>query len=110
MKTYAYHVTPSSNIKSIMKTGLEPRMPEEGGDMAVSLFKTLKDANIQTNLWLGKKCNQVELSLLKIEITGLNLTETFPFELITTCLEPIHPDRIVKVLILKPQKFKIKIR
>ena len=83
-------------------------MPEKEGDMAVSLFKTLNDARIQTNLWLGKKFNHVELSILKIEITGLNLTKTFPFELITTNLAPIKPDRIVDISVLKLNKLKIK--
>ena len=73
-------------------------MPEPDGDLAVSLFKTQASAIEETNKWLRAKWQNVPLSLLNVDISGLVLTATFPFELITTTTAPIPPHRIVSVV------------
>lgn len=93
----AYHVTPTKNIKNILKHGLIPNKPEESGDLAVSLFKTLEDAKRETKSWLFHKFNQQPLSLIEVEITGLVLTETFSFELITCNANPIPPSQFKNI-------------
>lgn len=92
----AFHVTPKENIDSILKKGILAFSPEEDGDLAISLFKTKDDAIIQTEKWLKKKFNK-KLILLTINIENIVLTETFPFELITTEIFVIPPERIIKI-------------
>lgn len=98
MKTFAWHVTPTRNIESIIKYGLIAKMPEEDGDLAISLFKTKDEALRETALWLDKKWNNIPLSILTVDISGRNVTETFDYELITTDSEPLNPERIVEIL------------
>lgn len=97
MNKYAWHVTPSKNIPSIIKNGLLPHSPEENGDMAISLFISEDVAILETSKWLHKKWNNSPLSILKIDITGLSLTQTFDFELITTDINPISSSRIISI-------------
>ena len=92
---FAWHVTPTVNVDSILKFGLKPNSPEPDGDLAISLFKTKEDALIQTNLWLRKKWNNQSLTLLHIDVSGIPLTETFPYELITTSADNIDSSRIL---------------
>jgi hypothetical protein len=92
---FAWHITPTVNVNSILKFGLKPNSPEPDGDLAISLFKTKEDALIQTNLWLRKKWNGQALTLLHIDVTGIPLTETFPYELITTSADKIDSIRIL---------------
>lgn len=101
MKNTAWHVTPQRNLDSILSLGLLAHKPEEDGDLAVSLFKTRKDALEQTSKWLDRKWKGVPLCLLEVDINGLCLTETFPFELITTFqCKPITPEHIVGITLL----------
>lgn len=98
MTTFAWHVTPTRNIESIIKHGLLPNTPEEDGDLAISLFKTRDDALRETALWLDKKWNNMALSILTVDITGRNVIETFYYEWITTDLDAIAPEKIVEIL------------
>lgn len=93
----AYHVTPKDNLNSIKEKGIEARMPEADGDLAISLFVSKEEARIQTEKWLRKKYHNKELILISINIDNINLTETFPFELITTDVFMIKPELIVLI-------------
>ena len=108
MNNFAWHVTPTRNIESIIKRGLIPNMPEEEGELAISLFKTKEDALRETSLWLDKKWNNIPLSILKVDISGRNIVETFYYEWITTDLEPINPERILEILPLDTLQIKEK--
>lgn len=107
MNNFAWHVTPTRNINSIIKYGLMPNMPEEDGDLAISLFKTQEDALRETALWLDKKWNNIPLSILKIDILGRALAETFDYEWITTDIDPIKPEKIVEILPLDTLALKL---
>lgn len=93
----AYHVTPKENLISIKEKGIEARQPEIDGDLAISLFVSKEQARIQTEKWLRKKYQNKELILISINIDDINLTETFPFELITTDVFVIKPELIVLI-------------
>ena len=93
----AYHVTPKENLISIKEKGIEARQPEIDGDLAISLFVSKEQARIQTEKWLRKKYQNKELILISINIDDINLTETFPFELITTDVFIIKPELIVLI-------------
>lgn len=92
----AYHVTPKQNLISIKEKGIEARLPETDGDLAISLFVTKEDAKIQTEKWLRNKYSK-DLILLSINVDNINLTETFPFELITTDIFIIPPELIILI-------------
>lgn len=94
-KILAWHVTPTDNLESILKNGLCPSCPEENGDLAISFFKTKEDALEQTKLWLFKKWAGKSLSILTVDITNLQLTETFDYELITTSPKVLEPSLIL---------------
>lgn len=68
-----YHVTPASNIKSIMKKGLLPRVGERSAQLgerkAVFLFPTMEDAEEAVGNWLGDEFDDEEnLALLEITL------------------------------------------
>lgn len=107
---YAYHVTSRKNLKSIMKKGLEPRIPEdygENGDIkGVYLFKTLEDTENALFNWLGERIEEIEEEtgkeydeiVLKVDISGLQekLLDTVEYEWV--CLVNIESSRIVDVI------------
>lgn len=97
MNKFAWHVTPTRNIESIMKYGLIPNCPEEDGDLAISLFKTKEYAIKETQLWLNKKWNNIPLSIIKVDISNRQLTENFEYEWITNDSNPILPEKIVEI-------------
>jgi hypothetical protein len=106
---YAYHVTSRNNLKSIMKTGLEPRIPEDyantGDVKGVYLFKTLDDTKNALYNWLGERIDDIEEEtgkpydevVLKINISGLEryLIDSVEYE--WTCVVRIEPSRIIEV-------------
>lgn len=92
-----FHITKKSNLKSILEHGLQAKCSGEDGDLCISLFTTKKDALKQTFLWLSKKLDHAPLVILTINCKGLKLTETFPWELITTDKNPILKDRILSI-------------
>jgi hypothetical protein len=104
---YAYHVTSRRNLKSIMKKGLEPRIPEDYGEYGdvkgVYLFKTLDDTRNALFNWLGERIEEIEEEtgkdynevVLKINISGLEeyLIDSVEYE--WTCMVNIEASRIV---------------
>jgi hypothetical protein len=106
MNKFAWHVTPTRNIESIIKYGLLPNMPEEDGDLAISLFKTENDALRETAFWLEKKWNNEPLSILKIDIEDRTVTEAFDYEWITIDIETIKPEKIVEIMNLNTKQLK----
>lgn len=109
-KRFAYHVTSRKNIKSIMKKGLEPRIPEDYGEhgdtKGVYLFKTLEDTENALFNWLGQRIEEIEEEtgqeynevVLKIDISNLEneLIDTVEYEWL--CLVKIEPFRIVDII------------
>ena len=107
---FAYHVTNRKNLKSIMKRGLEPRVPHDYGNngdtKGVYLFKTIDDTKNALYNWLGERIEEWEEEtgkvydevVLKINIDGLeeHLIDSVEYE--WTCLVVIEPSRIVEVL------------
>lgn len=103
----AYHVTSKHNLDSIMKNGLDARVPEDygmnGDNKGVYLFKTIDDAKTALGQWLGWRIDdweeetgkQYDEVLLHVNITGLKCIDTVEFE--WTCLEDIPADRIMSV-------------
>jgi hypothetical protein len=103
-----YHVTNQSNLKRILKTGLEPRVPEDFGEKGdvkgVYLFKTASDTDNALSNWFGERIEEWEEEhdkefkecILVVDLTGLDLYNSVEFE--WTCLEHISPDRIIQVI------------
>jgi hypothetical protein len=103
---YAYHVTSSKNLPSIMENGLIPNIPEDYGDKGdikgIYLFKTLDDLDNALYNWLGERIDDIEEEsgvdydevTLKVNITGLekDLIDTVEYEWV--CLVKIDPSRI----------------
>ena len=92
-----------------MKTGLEPRIPEDyantGDVQGVYLFKTLDDTKNALYNWLGERIDDIEEEtgkpydevVLKINIAGLEeyLIDSVEYE--WTCIVRIEPSRIIEV-------------
>jgi len=105
----AYHVTDERNIKSIMKQGLIPKVPEDfaqNGDVkGVYLFKTRDDMDNALYNWLGERIEEWEEendkkykeTCLTVDLTGLEpyLVDSVEYE--WTCTATITPDRILKI-------------
>ena len=107
-KIIGYHVTNKKDLSSIMKNGLEPRVPQdygENGDIkGVYLFKTIDDAKNALMNWFGERIEEWEEETgetyneigLKIDLSGLDLFDSVGFEWI--CLEHIEPNRIMEIM------------
>lgn len=93
MQTLAWHVSPQRNLASILERGIESRLPEPDGDLAVSFFVNRKVAREKAAQW--SKWRGVPLCLLRVDITGIAVTETFSFERITTSTAPVAASRIL---------------
>lgn len=98
MQIHAWHVSPQRNLASILEKGIEPRLPEPDGDLAVSFFITRAVALEKAAQWT--KWRGVPLCLLRVNITGIAVTETFSFERITTSLNPVEASRILSAEIM----------
>lgn len=106
-KIIGYHVTNQSNLKKIIKKGLEPRVPEdfgESGDVkGVYLFKSIDDCENALMNWFGERIEEWEEEndkefkecLIVVDLTGLDLFDSVEFEWV--CLEHISPDRFLDV-------------
>jgi len=84
-----------SNLPSILNLGLLANTLEPEGDLTVSFFRTEADAQRETRAWLASKWKDQPLTLLTVDVTGLRLTETFPYELITTSSDPVSFTRVL---------------
>jgi hypothetical protein len=98
----AYHVTTETNAKSILRTGLEPRNDAHHNfyDDGPRIYLIVDTKDISTVAgWLSARlenenCLHEEdcsLTLLKIDVTGLELIPSLGT---TYTTKPISPDRI----------------
>jgi len=96
----AYHVTPTRNLRSIMKNGLRPQIGDRSSQLdgeveGIFLFPSLGDVEAAVSSWLGDEFDEdEELSLLAVDITGLenNIVQGADYETIVNTT--ISPDRI----------------
>ena len=99
-ESVAYHVTPTRNLRSIMKNGLRPQIGDRSGQLdgeveGIFLFPSLGDVEAAVSSWLGDEFDEDdELSLLAVDITGLedNIVQGADYETIVNTT--ISPDRI----------------
>jgi len=93
-----YHITPRRNVMSIMAKGLRPGIGDrsskiDGETHGIYTFPNKQSAEDALMNWLGDEFDEdEELSLLKVDITGLRTVQGADYEIIVT--EPITPDRI----------------
>ena len=94
-----YHVTPTKNLRSIMKNGLRPQIGDRsaklhGEENGIFLFPTLDDVEDAVSNWLGDEFDEDEdLTLLAIDVSGLPLVDSNAgYEKIAKTA--ISPDRI----------------
>jgi hypothetical protein len=97
-----YHVTPSSNVQSILKNGLLPKTGDNSSTYGekedkIYLFPTEEDASDALSNWLGDQYedDDIEFSLLQVNVSGLPLESEVEYEYYTR--SAISPDKI-KVL------------
>lgn len=99
-ESVAYHVTPTRNLRSIMKNGLRPQIGDRSSQLdgeveGIFLFPSLGDVEAAVSSWLGDEFDEdEELSLLAVDITGLenNIVQGADYETIVNTT--ISPDRI----------------
>ena len=99
-ESVAYHVTPTRNLRSIMKNGLRPQIGDRSSQLdgeveGIFLFPSLNDVEAAASSWLGDEFDEdEELSLLAVDITGLenNIVQGADYETIVNTT--ISPDRI----------------
>lgn len=99
-ESIAYHVTPTRNLRSIMKNGLRPQIGDRSSQLdgeveGIFLFPSLSDVEAAVSSWLGDEFDEdEELSLLAVDITGLenNIVQGADYETIVNTV--ISPDRI----------------
>jgi hypothetical protein len=99
-ESIVYHVTPTRNLRSIMKSGLHPKIGDRSSQLdgeveGIFLFPSLIDVEAAVSSWLGDEFDEdEELSLLAIDITGLedNIVQGAGYETIANTA--ISPDRI----------------
>lgn len=108
-KIYGWHVTRRSNIPSILKNGLEPRIPEDFGEKGdvegVYLFKSAEDVTTALSQWMGEIIEDWEEEndeeydeiVLKVDLTHLTkyLIDTVEYE--WTCVTTIPPKNIISI-------------
>jgi hypothetical protein len=93
----AYHVTPTKNVRSIMREGLVPEVGDNSSSYGeneerVYLFPTLDDVEGALSSWLGEQFEEDILALLQVDVSGIDLGSDVDFEVYTH--EIISPDRI----------------
>jgi hypothetical protein len=92
----AWHVTPTRNVARIRKKGLLVKvpldMPEE--TPGVYLFPTMDAVKDAFGSWLDDRFDDdVPLTILEVDITGLSTTDGAPYEIVVT--ENISPVRVI---------------
>lgn len=99
-----YHVTFEHILPKIKAEGLVPQKPKDADDLSgVYLFKTLEDCKTALENWMGDRiCDMEEEAgrelsevVLKVDLAGLKCLDTAGYEY--TCIETIHPNRILKI-------------
>lgn len=91
-KKFAYHVTSIENIKSIISKGLEPRIGDRSksinsdgvpleNEKRVYFFPNKNSLENALCNWLGEALDDIDIAILKIDITGLVLKSDVKYEL-----------------------------
>lgn len=105
-----YHITSRRNLKSIMKKGLLPHVPEdygEDGDVeGIYFFKSIDDTRNALYNWFGERIEEIEEetdrpyneTLLTVDLSGLEpyLIDSVEYEWI--CTVEVEPSRIIDVM------------
>jgi hypothetical protein len=75
-KAYYYHITPTKNVESIMRNGLQPSIPKDMNDVeGVYLFLSVEAAEEALMNWLGDRFDEDEdLTMLKVDSSGVTST------------------------------------
>lgn len=80
MNTY-FHVTPISNLPSILKDGLIPQIGERSKELEteerVYLFITYEDCQTALYQWLGEEFDELEEEVVSLKV---ELPDDFPLE------------------------------
>lgn len=96
-----FHITPSRNLSSIMKYGLQPNNIKRGkfaadNEPAIYLFKTVEDAEDGVMNWLGDLYDETErLALLSVKVDSASIKQDPELELSAYITRtPIAPENI----------------
>lgn len=99
-ESIAYHVTPTRNLRSIMKDGLVPQIGNRSSQLAgenegIFLFPSVDDVEAAVSSWLGDEFDEDEdLSLLAVDISGLENSIIHGADYETIINTRIDPKRI----------------
>lgn len=100
--TFVYHVTPTKNLKGIAKQGLVAALGDRTSQIAgeksgIYVFPDRVSAEDAVMNWLGDEFDDENLTMLKIDVTGLqdHISKGADYELIVGTT--IEPSRIKKV-------------
>lgn len=96
-----YHVTPASNLPSILHSGLVPQIGERStllGESSNGIYLFTSAEACETGLmnWLGDEFEDTELIILEFDEAGIFGDASAGYELV--CTSTIPADRIVRVL------------
>lgn len=97
-KNFAYHVTPSENLESILADGLIPAIGLRSADFgetdnAIYLFPDENALNDGLGNWLGECFEDDEqLAILRVDIEGLETISEVEWEI--KCYSGIRAERI----------------
>jgi hypothetical protein len=95
-----YHVTPTRNVKYIIKNGLIPQIGSNSSSYGETeerlyFFPSVSDAENSAMTWLGDQYEDEIISLLAVDLTGIPMKKDVEWEFYTN--QAIPPERI-KVL------------
>jgi pyrimidine deaminase RibD-like protein len=102
VSNFVYHVTPTKNLKSIVKQGLVPTIGDRSSQIAgeksgIYVFPDRASAEDAVMNWLGDEFDDEPLTMLKIDVSGLDkhITKGADYELIVgTTIEPSRIKRV----------------
>ena len=102
VSNFVYHVTPTKNLKSIAKQGLVPTIGDRSSQIAgeesgIYVFPDRASAEDAVMNWLGDEFDDEPLTMLKIDVSGLDkhITKGADYELIVgTTIEPSRIKRV----------------
>ena len=99
---FVYHITPTKNLKSIAKQGLKPTVGDRSSQIAgeksgIYVFPDKISAEDAVMNWLGDEFEDEPLTMLKIDVSGLqdHISKGADYELIVGTT--IEPTRIKKL-------------
>lgn len=96
MDKFAYHVTPSKNLRSIQENGLVPSIGQRSRDLgeereAVYLFPSREDLDNALSNWLGELFDEEEpLAILQVDVSDIGVERgEVEYELLSfDCIPP----------------------